>query len=267
MTDINVRPAEVDHLSGVALKGARRLEDCGTQLARLQATLRSGGAWTVPGWAEMERALTQASRLASATSRDLSDASRALHRYAEDLGAVERSFRFLPVLPQLAGSILQAELKELGIMQAKGGDSSGSSEPVTPQPGDWVESGHILPGGGEFPYQPPKGSHGKPKKVHGAPSFEDAKDRTWSWDKSGHQGPHWDVVNHRAGTRWNVDQAGKILNEGHARFSHETAPAAVPGAVTHAAGVLGAGASAAAGLSRLLHDIDAHLDLGPIDAG
>jgi hypothetical protein len=63
-----------------------------------------------------------------------------------------------------------------------------------------------------------------------------------------------------------VDQTGKILNEDTARFSHDTTAGEEARTVQHAAGLAGAG-GLGAGLSRLLHEIDPHVDLGPIGEG
>jgi len=68
-----------------------------------------------------------------------------------------------------------------------------------------------LPSGGDRPYVPPKGAHGKPQPVRGG-GFEDAKGNKWTWDPSGHAGPHWDVT-HPDGSRshTNVSPEGKVI--------------------------------------------------------
>jgi hypothetical protein len=73
-----------------------------------------------------------------------------------------------------------------------------------PRP-EWGSSGHAeqLPKDGSNPYNPPKNSHGAPKSQKGG-GFVDNKGRIWTWDKSRHGGPHWDVVDPRTGKHINV---------------------------------------------------------------
>ncbi len=68
-----------------------------------------------------------------------------------------------------------------------------------------------LPSGGQRPYVPPKGAHGRPQPVRGG-GFKDAYGNVWKWDPSGHAGPHWDVE-HPDGSHTNVAPDGTVIGK------------------------------------------------------
>lgn len=80
---------------------------------------------------------------------------------------------------------------------------------------NWPSAGHAdqLPQGGEFPYEPPAGSHGLPLNLGRGQGFRDASGNLWQWARPNvqHGGPHWDVQL-KGGDYVNVSPNGKILS-------------------------------------------------------
>ncbi len=75
-----------------------------------------------------------------------------------------------------------------------------------------ISLGNSLPRAGEFPYNPPK-QKGNPPYVRGLQgSFVDESGNVWKRDKSGHGGPHWDVVT-KDGKHLNVNDEGDVIKE------------------------------------------------------
>lgn len=120
-----------------------------------------------------------------------------------------------------------------GVAQTGGaaapGDGSGNRGPQSSR----------LPSGGQRPYAPPKGAHGKPQRVRGG-GFEDKNGNVWKWDPSGHAGPHWDVE-HPDGSHTNVAPDGTVIgkdnfpNKAPQGSGSGDAGSGTANAVTHAA--------------------------------
>lgn len=90
-----------------------------------------------------------------------------------------------------------------GSASAAGGQAAGSAN-RGPQ-------SSRLPSGGQRPYVPPKGAHGRPQPVRGG-GFKDKYGNVWKWDPSGHAGPHWDVE-HPDGSHTNVAPDGTVIGK------------------------------------------------------
>jgi hypothetical protein len=70
---------------------------------------------------------------------------------------------------------------------------------------------HWLPTTGPFAFVPKQGWAGRPvRNEDGKVGAYDKAGRFWSWDKSGHAGGHWDVVD-RDGSRTNVTEDGREI--------------------------------------------------------
>jgi hypothetical protein len=98
---------------------------------------------------------------------------------------------------------------------ARGGGQGSQSTPASAAGGQAAGSANRgpqssrLPSGGQRPYVPPRGAHGRPQPVRGG-GFKDAYGNVWKWDPSGHAGPHWDVE-HPDGSHTNVAPDGTVI--------------------------------------------------------